>query len=278
MGTTIRWRRFTALAPLAFAVALSACSSDDSASPGAPGASDGGSNPLDSGVPGSTNPLPDAGAPLPTCDPGAADITLTIDATKDEHAISPYIYGTNIDDYIWGMKNVWTTRAKNLTLGRAGGNSWTTYNWENNANNAGSDYNFTNYAYLGGGATAGEAARMRVAAANAGGASEIVTIPIQGWVAADANGTVDPASANLAQRFRTVTNNKGSAPAYPPATNDATVYEDEFLAWLEKQFPNAHTDPKRTLFYSLDNEPDLWATTHREVQKSPLTYASIVQK
>lgn len=260
-----------------------ACSSDDSTAD-APDAStsarDGAasdSSTLPTG-PGGPTALPDAGSPLPTCDPGAADVKLTIDATKDEHAISPYIYGTNIDDYVWNVKNVWTTYAKNLTLGRAGGNSWTTYNWENNDNNAGSDYNFTNYAYLGGGSTPGEAARMRVAAANAAGASEIVTIPIQGYVAADANGAVDPNSTNLSQRFRTVTQNKGSAPVYPPVTTDATVYGDEFVAWLESKFPNAHTDPQRALFYMLDNEPDIWANTHKEVQKSPITYAQLVQK
>jgi len=277
---TTKLRRLVLAVPFA-AAALAACNSDTPSAPAADGAGPPSASP-DAGIGafpgGNAGPLPDAGAPLPTCTPGAADVAITIDATKDEHAISPFIYGTNIDDYIWGMKNVWTTRAKHLALGRAGGNSWTTYNWENNDNNAGSDFNFTNYAYLGGGATAGEAVRMRVAAAFGAGASEIVTIPIQGWVAADANGPVDPSATSLTSRFRSVTQNKGKAPAYPPVTSDATVYEDELVTWLEAQFPNARTDPKRTLFYSLDNEPDLWATTHREVQKTPLTYAVIVQK
>jgi hypothetical protein len=222
--------------------------------------------------------LPDSGPPLPVCDPGAGDVTFAVDATQ-AHPISRFVYGTNVDDYIWPpLKNVWTTTAKNLTVGRAGGNSWTAYNWENNATNAGSDYQYANYAYLGGGETSGEAMRMRVDAARKAGASELVTIPIQGWVAADKSGAVDPGATDLTQRFRATKANKGSARAYPPITTDAVVYEDELVAWIESQFPAARTDPERTIFYSLDNEPDAWASTHKEVQKTPLTYAELTKK
>ena len=37
---------------------------------------------------------------------------------------------------------------RNLTINRLGGNRWTAYNWENNASNAGSDYNHQSDNYL----------------------------------------------------------------------------------------------------------------------------------
>ena len=38
------------------------------------------------------------------------------------------------------------------------------------------------------------------------------------------------------------------------------------MAWLESAFPDARRDPSRTIFYSLDNEPDLWASTHPRIR------------
>jgi hypothetical protein len=215
--------------------------------------------------------VPDTGAPLPSCDPGAGDVSFTIDATKNEHRISPYIYGTNLE-------GAWSGLAKNLTLARAGGNRWTAYDWENNASNAGSDYLYESDGYLGGGATAGEAVRSRVAAAFAAGASIIVTVPTQGWVAADENGPVDAAATDLTTRFRATSFAKGAPYVYPPVTTDGTVYEDEFVHWLEGAFPGAHSDPARSIFYMLDNEPDLWASTHAEIEKAPITYAELLSK
>src|SRR5437660_1515847 len=92
-------------------------------------------------------PALDAGAPtvdapptIPPDDPGAADVHVTIDSSRDVHAISPFIYGTNAPD--------WAHDAALYTLGRSGGNRLTAYNWENNASNAGTDYLNENDALL----------------------------------------------------------------------------------------------------------------------------------
>jgi hypothetical protein len=211
----------------------------------------------------------DAGPPLPMCDPGASDVQFKVDATQGVHVISRFVYGTNAQD--------WGGIGKYLTVGRTGGNRWTAYNWETNASNAGSDYIFNNDAYVGGGNTPGEAVRTRVEAAMAAGAAAIVTVPIQGYVAADKNGAVDKASNPATSgRFKVTLMNKGSAPAYPPNTGDANVYQDEFVSFIEGKFPRG--DAQKTILYSLDNEPDLWASTHAEIQKTPLTYDVLVKK
>jgi hypothetical protein len=129
------------------------------------------------GPPGSADaavPTADAPPPITPGAPGAADVHVTIDSTRDAHAISPFIYGSNGPD--------WTNDAALYSLARSGGNRMTAYNWENNASNAGTDYLNENDDYLGGGTTPGKAVTDGIAAAHAHGAAMIVTVPIQGYV------------------------------------------------------------------------------------------------
>jgi hypothetical protein len=206
-------------------------------------------------------------------DPGAHDVLFTIDSTRGRHPISPYVYGTNQGD----LKGP----AKGLTLTRVGGNRLTAYNWETNASNAGSDYMYQSDTYISNSMTAGDPMKKAAGDAAEAGASIIMTVPMAGWVAADTNGPCDahPASASvIGQRFVPVIAAKGSAFAYPPDTSDSQVFADEFVAWLESQFPSAQTDASRRIFYMLDNEPDLWAKTHSEIHPGPATYAELAQR
>lgn len=223
---------------------------------------------------GTTTPPPtaDAGTTTPpVIDPGppaAAEVTLRVDSAASVHPISRYVYGKNFNGTTWQAQRY-------LTMDRLGGNRWTAYNWENNASNAGSDYYFNSDAYLGGGDVAGEAVRGPVATARAAGGATLVTIPMAGWVAADKLGTSVSGQA-VTSRFKQDQANKGAALTYPPSLTDSTVSQDEFVSWLEGQFPGAHTDPTREIFYSLDNEPDLWSSTHSEMHPTPVTYAELL--
>jgi hypothetical protein len=223
-----------------------------------------------------------AGGPSPSpVSPAAAtptpgptgNVRFTIDSGVNRHPISPYVYGTNQPD--------WAGKSRGLRLGRLGGNRWTAYNWETNASNAGADYRHQNDDFLGGGNVAGEAVRPQVAAAHAAGASMVVTVPMAGYVSADKNppNDVNQTPDYLAVRFLESRARKGARLAYPPETGDRVVYQDEFVAWLESAFPGARQDPTRTLFYSLDNEPDLWASTHPRIRpQGKITYDEIVSR
>jgi hypothetical protein len=221
---------------------------------------------------GSGSPAsPSSPTPPPAAPPSS--VRFTIDSGSARHAISPYIYGMNQTD--------WSGRSRGLRLGRLGGNRWTAYNWENNASNAGADYNHQNDDYLGGGDVPGEAVRPHVAQAFAAGASMIVTVPIAGYVAADKGpgGDVNQTPDYLHVRFEESRAAKGRAFSHPPDTGDRMVYQDEFVAWLESAFPEARRDPAGTLFYSLDNEPDLWASTHPRIRpQGKVTYAELVER
>jgi Glycoside hydrolase family 44 len=214
-----------------------------------------------------TSPVPSTNSPA-----GNASVRFTVDTGTSRQPISPYIYGSNHADF--------GGRQRSLRLGRLGGNRWTAYNWETNASNAGADFRHQNDGFLGGGDTPGEAVRPWVERAHAAAASVIVTVPIAGYASADkrADGDVAQTPDYLNVRFET-TALKGGHFAFPPDIGDGVVYLDEFVAWLESTFPHARTDGSRALFYSLDNEPDLWFSTHPRIRPTGrVTYAEIVER
>jgi fibronectin type 3 domain-containing protein len=196
----------------------------------------------------------------------AADVTITIDPTKNK-LISPYIYGTN---FYSGN----TSPQPNFTLDRDGGNRWTAYNWETNASNAGSDYLYENDAYLSSSNVPAEAVRSFIAADQGAGLASLVTFQLQGYVSADESGPVLTPFPNLS-RFKQLIEKKSTKDATPftlnPPTSDAYVYMDEFAWALDQKFPGQGifgASPAHPTFISLDNEPDLWNSTHAEVQGS----------
>ncbi|HEY6552574.1 MAG TPA: glycoside hydrolase family 44 protein [Vicinamibacteria bacterium] len=215
-----------------------------------------------------------SGPTTPAASPPAPeqDVRLSVDTGSARHPISPYIYGVNQAD--------WSGRSRGVRLGRLGGNRWTAYNWETNASNAGADFRHQNDDFLGGGNTPGEAVRPYVAQAHAAGASVVVTVPMAGYVSADKNGggDVNQTPDFLNVRFQR-TGIKGRGFVYPPDSGDDVVYLDEFVAWLESAFGAARSDPSRTIFYCLDNEPDLWASTHPRIRPTgKLTYDELLAR
>ncbi|MBL0211757.1 MAG: heparinase II/III family protein [Holophagaceae bacterium] len=196
--------------------------------------------------------------------PGPADLQFVLHSGHNVRPISKWIYGFNGGD--------WSTMPNGTTLGRLGGNRWTAYNWETNASNAGSDWGpYSSDGYLSSSSVPGEAVRPSVANAQGANAAIIVTVPIQGWVAADKNGNVD-VNAPVSSRFFPNLPKKPAALATTPDTTDGKVYQDEFVHWLDTKFPTAKTDPDKPIFYMLDNEPDLWNSTHLEIQRAALRY------
>jgi fibronectin type 3 domain-containing protein len=211
----------------------------------------------------SANSPPVSAAPsVPT-----ADVTVTVNPTQTK-AISPYIYGLN---FYSGNTNPPAL----LTFDRAGGNRWTAYNWENNYSNAGSDYGpYSNDTYLSSSTIPAEAIQSFVAGDQGNKMASLVTFQLQGYVSADANGNVDvtvPLATRLAARFKQVVDKKSTQSSVPftttPPTADAYVYMDE-LAWaLDQKLPGIFgASPTYPTFIQLDNEPELWNSTHLEVQ------------
>ena len=194
----------------------------------------------------------------------ADPLQFRVDASR-RHEISPYVYGHNHAD---PKTAGWTP-----TLTRSGGNRLTAYNWETNASNAGADWHHQNDNLLGRTDTPGEAVRATVAAAAEIGAACVVTVPLIGYVAADkkGGGDVKQTPDYLRTRFFPSLPSKGAPFADPPDPADGKVYQDEFVAWLEKRFPG------RPIFYSLDNEPELWPSTHARLHPDKVRFDEIVR-
>ena len=217
---------------------------------------------------------------LDTTDTSTADVTISIDASTTK-PISPYIYGTNQD-----------LGASPYTFGRLGGNRWTSYNWVNNASNAGVDWYNWSDAYLPWiyGVPESQydipgitvlAGLGHVFATNASAA--LITVPVQGYVAAD-RGTVPNADVittgpdYLQRRFKTIQLFKGASFTTDPAAlaGEPHVYTDEYVNWVKTVAKAAH--PGKSVFYSLDNEPDIWFSTHPRIAPRQESYDSLATK
>jgi hypothetical protein len=225
---------------------------------------------------GASSPAP---TPTPTPPPPPiSNVTITL-MPATTAAISPYIYGLN-------SYNGLTDAPPLVTLDRAGGNRWTAYNWETNASNAGSDYRYENDDFLSSSATPAEAVRALIAGDHAAGLASLVTVQMQGWVAADENGPVSTLSPPDPTRFKPVFFKKSTQSAAPfttsPPTADDAVYMDEFAWALDQKFGGQGifgANAALPTWLELDNEPELWSNTHLEVQgPTPITSDAYIAK
>lgn len=216
-------------------------------------------------------------------------LTVTLDVAGQRRSISPDIYG---------LTGVSTEVAADLgvTVLRWGGNATTRYNWKlGNAFNAARDYHFANGNY---GSTSpadrqpSGVADQAIAANRARNIQTLLTIPTIGWVARNDDGNTasqhvpdrggpplttngdaiagyDPAAnrrlTSVPSRAR-----KGAPFSDPPDLSDPTVAQDEWVYHLVRRFGRAAEGGVR--YYAMDNEPDLWWTTHTDIRPAQLSY------
>jgi hypothetical protein len=184
--------------------------------------------------------------------PGGGAIQFSLNSGQDVKSISPWIYGSN------------SSLITNRTFDRSGGNRMTGYNWETNMSNAGADYyHHSDYFLTGGQANLppGSAVSGMIQAAANSGRAALVTVPMAGYVSADADGTVDETEVAPSPRWRKVEAKKstiypGASLSLDPDKTDGYVFTDEFVNWAED-----FKEPDQPVWYSLDNEPALWGET-----------------
>ncbi|HEV8245692.1 MAG TPA: glycoside hydrolase family 44 protein, partial [Polyangiaceae bacterium] len=211
-----------------------------------------------------------------------APVTFVIDLGATRRPVSDAIYGINA----YPGANLLVGRSTKWGLFRFGGNSYTAWNWETNDENAGSDLpNFPNYnSFMPTGSpdsnTAGAVLDgvVSIDKAQSHAAASLVTVSLQDYVAADHAGDVaNPSEFAVSARFIRNLASKGSelcscAPEAPSCVsgclidrNDGSVYQDEYVHFLKTLFPSSQDSPSTGIFFDLDNEPDAWWLTHREV-------------
>jgi len=215
-------------------------------------------------------PRPNAAASLEPTEGGP--LAIDVDPSKAIGPISPYVYGINSQ----------VAEGLGVTVRRMGGNRQTTYNWEINASNAGNDYHHVNDDWpctVLGYTNCGEPGAQFVDFAQANkrlGAESLATIPLVDYVSADKNHEVSEAEKAPSKRWIRSYPHKTGPYALAPDLNDGAVYEDEFVSFLVKKLGTAAQGGIK--FYSLDNEPSLWPSTHPRIHPEKTTYQEMVTR
>jgi fibronectin type 3 domain-containing protein len=218
----------------------------------------------------------------PTGAAGTA-VQVNVDALSNRHAISPYVYGTNFPADSTAISDT------GMTLVRWGGNASSRYNWVNFDTNAANDYYYINRT-MGSAPLYSDSTQFAPNVIGAGG-SPIMTIPMLAWVAKDqtsysfsvakygAQCSTDPYNSDAGNGVESncSTDVTGNNPTDadvslldgPPAGGDpaGSVYRDQWLAALAPTFGN-----NQPHFYDMDNEIDIWGSTHRDVHPNPSGY------
>lgn len=202
--------------------------------------------------------------------PATETISVTVDAGADLWPISPYIYGMNFADPVLAEQ-------LDLPVNRWGGNATSRYNYLTDISNHAMDWYFENIKESNATQVPGDSHVMRFIRSNRqAGAETLMVLPISGWVSNStdracgfsvakygAQTEVDPWQRDCGSGIRPggalVTGNdpQDTSIAAPPA------FVTGWLDFLRGQFGAADAGGVR--FFSLDNEPDIWFETQRDV-------------
>ena len=197
---------------------------------------------------------------------------LTIDVSAARHAISPDIYGLNGGDPAFNAEI-------GQSVARWGGNAASRYNFKNHTYNTGSDWFYENIV------TDAEHGVEGMVKSNLDrGIKPVVTVPLSGWVAKDSPAQHPFACGFPATRFpqqdkfdewdpncgngQLNQQNLTGVPTDSSIPADAT-FDGEMVQFLVDKFGTAAQGG--VPIYELDNEPVLWANTHRDVHPALVT-------
>jgi len=198
--------------------------------------------------------------------------------------VSPLIFGSGeIGTLDGGPPSADLDREAGVTLRRFGGNFATTYNWTNNACNAGKDWQHANGDFLAdtiGVPPAERGVPLAVIAAThrasmGMGARSLVTLPLAGFVAADKDGPVPPEQGAPSARFVPVSWEGRRAAGDPVDPNVADI--PHLLARLVATYGTA-SNTSGIRGYILDNEPGLWATQHPRLVHAPVRIGDLIAR
>ncbi|MCA9839733.1 MAG: glycoside hydrolase family 44 protein [Trueperaceae bacterium] len=212
-----------------------------------------------------------------------ADIILTINTTENRKPISPYIYGLNFATEAFAKE-------LDLPLRRWGGNALSRYNYKNNATNLASDFFFLNVDNFNPITGASETADNWIAQNKRTATDSVVTIPMMGFVAKDTtscgfsiakygeqdNGDDPDRPTDCGSGIRT----DGSPVNGNLAIDTSTAIDSTFIKDWVSHLKNTHGSAGSggVRFYALDNEPELWSETHRDIHPMPLSYDELLQR
>ncbi len=228
-----------------------------------------------------------------------ASVTVSIDTLSNRHPISPYVYGGAYPQDAAHIAD------SGMTVVRWGGDATSRYNWQTQTYNAGNDYYYSDY--LIGEIGDSSSTRFITDVINAG-SSPLMTFVMLDWVSSatqandggqvhsfsvakygaqcatdpydsDAGDGILPGANCLSSTNYVAGNNPNDAnvplvddstsTCPSNATSPCTLYRSDWAAALATAFGSAPH------FYNMDNEPEIWGSTHRDVHPNPSGYEEL---
>jgi hypothetical protein len=221
--------------------------------------------------------------PTPNLNPA---VTINVDAAANRHAIDDRIYGVAFADAA-------TIDDLSLPLNRWGGNTTSRYNWINSTANHARDYYFENIPDIPNGGANGASADQFIQLAQ--GRKTIMTIPVLGYLPSSNQKACGYSIAKYAPQgccsghapapFEPVDCGNGFSTAIgnPPLKhiNDpldvetlyTSAHQADWIQHMTDTFGSAAAGGVK--YYAIDNEPDLWDSTHFDIHPDPSTYDEI---
>lgn len=205
-------------------------------------------------------------------EPELPKLKVTVDMQAERRAINPEIYGINFDDAHP------TESTLNFPVQRWGGNNTTRYNWELDVANRASDWYFMNFPYDTD--PAGTMSDRFIDMVHAKQGKVLLTIPTIGWTPKSREVTwgfsqskygtqqsspleyPDAGNGVLKSTGKEIANNDPRDTSIPVGVDFATRWIDHI----------AGRTGNLVHYYALDNEPEIWHVTHRDVHPQAPTY------
>ncbi|MET8155686.1 glycoside hydrolase family 44 protein [Sphaerisporangium sp. NPDC005289] len=234
---------------------------------------------------GTALPARAAGGAAGTGSAAEAGPALAVDLSAPTHPISPYVYGMNFTEEA-------LAKEVRLPVRRWGGNATTRYNFRLDTPNRAADWYFENIAGDNADPAAlpdGSETDRFVDQDKRTGTDSVITLPLIGWAPkerAKACGfsvekygpqqSTDQWAPDCGNGVRPDgTNITGNDP-HDTSVEVGPEYVTDWMAHLRGRYGDASHGGVR--FYNLDNEPDIWHSTHRDVHPAGASYDEMRDK
>jgi len=221
-------------------------------------------------------------SPLQAAEPGPR---ISIDASATGWEISPYIYGVN-----FGPEEDREAYFQELGIpvNRWGGNATTRYNWKLDITNRAADWFFENLPDSDGVDLPDSSIFNRFHEKNVEmGVDTVLTAPIIGWTPKDRERACGFSVAKYGPQQKTdpwwedcgngVLPNGQNLTGNDPHDTSVQIgpeFAQEWIAYLKSRYGASGS----VRFCELDNEPDCWHWTHRDVFPNPFSYDDVVNR
>lgn len=207
-------------------------------------------------------------------EPTLPQLSVEVDLAADRKPINPEIYGINYDD----MHPTESTLP--FPVQRWGGNNTTRYNWQLNVANRANDFFFINFPYENDpreqpGSSVTDQLISRV---NDQGGQVLLTVPTIGWTPKDREirygfsvekyGAQKEVAGDWPDAGNGVREDGSYVTGNDPEDTSMPIGPSFITDWMQ----HIKDTGESVNYYALDNEPEIWNSTHRDIHPAAPTY------